>query len=50
MATKNSNVGGGNYNLPYARHDTNVTIENYHENMKATLRSSKGRFHGRHVD
>ncbi len=40
----------GNYNLPYARQDTNVAIENYHANLKATLHSSKGRFHGRCVD
>ncbi len=40
----------GNHNLPYVGHDTNVAIENYHANMKATLRSSKGRFHGRCVD
>jgi len=40
----------GNCNLPYAGQDTNATNENYHANMKATLHSSKGRFHGRHVD
>jgi hypothetical protein len=38
-------VGGSNWNLPYAGHDTNVAIENYHANLKITLRSSKGRFH-----
>jgi hypothetical protein len=38
----------GNCNLPYARQDT--TIENYHVNLKGTLRSSKGRFNGRQVD
>jgi hypothetical protein len=27
-----------------------VAIENYHANMKATLHSSKGRFHGSRVD
>ncbi len=40
----------GNCNLPYAGQDINATNENYHANMKATLDSSKGRFHGRHVD
>ncbi len=37
----------GNYNLPYAGQDTNEAIENYHVNLKATLRSSKGMFHER---
>jgi hypothetical protein len=37
----------GNYNLPYARQHTNVDIENYHANLKATLQLSKGRFHMR---
>jgi hypothetical protein len=27
----------GNHNLPYARQNTNVAIENYHANLKATL-------------
>jgi len=27
----------GNFNLAYARQDTNVAIENYHANLKATL-------------
>jgi hypothetical protein len=40
----------GNRNLPYVGQDTNVAIENYHANLKATLRSSKGRFHRRQVD
>ncbi len=40
----------GNYNLPYVGQDTNATIENYYANLKATLHSSKGRFHGRRVD
>jgi hypothetical protein len=40
----------GNHNLPYAGQDTNVAIENYHANLKAIFCSSKGRFHGRHVD
>ncbi len=40
----------GNQNIPYAKHDTNGVIENYHANLKATLCSSKGRFHGRWVD
>jgi hypothetical protein len=40
----------GNHNLLYARQDTNAAIENYHANMKANLCSSKGKFHGRHVD
>jgi len=39
----------GYHNLPYARQDTNATIENYHPNLKATFHSSKG-FHGRQVD
>jgi hypothetical protein len=50
MATKNSNVGVGNCNLPYVWQDINVVIEHYHANLKATLWSSKGRFHGRCVD
>ncbi len=37
----------GNCNLPYVRQHTKLVIENYHANLKATLRSSKGRFHGR---
>jgi hypothetical protein len=40
----------GNWNLPYVGQDTNVAIENYRANLKTTLRSSKGRFHRRHVD
>ncbi len=40
----------GNRNLPYVGQDTNEAIENYHANLKATLRSSKGRFHERRVD
>jgi hypothetical protein len=40
----------GNWNIPYARQDTNAAIENYHANLKATLHSLKGRFHGRGVD
>jgi hypothetical protein len=40
----------GNFNLLYARQDTNATIENYHANLKATLQSPKGRFHRRQVD
>ncbi len=40
----------GNFNLAYARQDTNVAIENYHANLKATLCSSKGRFHKRQID
>jgi len=40
----------GNCNLPYAGHDTNAAIENYHANLKAIFCSSKGRFHGRCVD
>jgi hypothetical protein len=40
----------GNRNLPYAWHDNNVAIGNYHANLKAILCSSKGRFHGRRVD
>jgi hypothetical protein len=27
----------GNWNLPYVGHDTNVTIESYHGNLKVTL-------------
>lgn len=40
----------GNQNLPYVGHDTNAMIENYYANLKATLRSLKGRFHKRWVD
>jgi hypothetical protein len=40
----------GNHNLPSIVHDTNVAIENYHANLKATLFSFKCRFHGRCVD
>jgi len=40
----------GNCNLPFARQDTNATIENYHANLKATLQSTKGKFHDRQVD
>jgi hypothetical protein len=40
----------GNCNLPYVGQHTNVVIENYHANLKATLRSSKGMFHGRWID
>jgi hypothetical protein len=40
----------GYRNLPYVGQDTNVAIENYHANLKATLRSSKGRFHSKWVD
>jgi len=36
----------GNHNLPYIGQDTNAAIENYHANLKATLCSFKGRFHG----
>ncbi len=39
----------GNQNIPYAGQDTNAKIENYHANLKVTLCSSKGRFHGRRV-
>ncbi len=31
----------GNWYLPYANHDTNVAIESYHANLKATLRAAK---------
>ncbi len=34
----------GDQNLPYAGQYTNVTIGNYHANLKATLCSLKGRF------
>ena len=40
----------GNRNLCYAGQDTNAAIESYHANLKATLRQSKGRYHGRRVD
>ena len=40
----------GHCNLPYAGQDTNTTIEGYHSNLKATLRASKGRAHGRRLD
>ena len=40
----------GNRNLPYAKQDTNAAIESYHSNLKATLRASKGRAHGRRLD
>jgi hypothetical protein len=40
----------GNQNFPYARQYTNAAIKNYHANLKATLHSSKGRFHRRWVD
>ena len=40
----------GHRNLPYAGHDTNAAIESYHSNLKATLRASKGRAHGRRLD
>ncbi len=40
----------GDRNLPYVGQYTNVAIEKYHANLKATLRSSKGRFHGRWFD
>jgi hypothetical protein len=40
----------GHRNLPYAGHDINTTIESYHSNLKATLRASKGRAHGRRLD
>jgi hypothetical protein len=40
----------GHCNLPYAGHDTNAAIESYHSNLKATLRASKGRAHGRRLD
>jgi len=40
----------GNWNLPYARHDTNVAIENYHANFKTTFHSSKRRFHKKSID
>ena len=40
----------GHWNLPYTRLDTNAAIENYHSNLKATVRASKGRAYGRHLD
>ena len=40
----------GHRNLPYAGQDTNAAIESYHSNLKATLRASKGRAHGRRLD
>jgi hypothetical protein len=40
----------GHRNLPYVGQDTNATIETYHSNLKATLRASKGRTHGRRLD
>ena len=40
----------GHHNLPYAGQDTNVAIESYHSNLKATLRASKGKAHGRCLD
>jgi hypothetical protein len=40
----------GNHNLPHATQDTNVAIENYHANLKATLWSFKSRFHKRRID
>ena len=40
----------GHRNLPYAGQYTNAAIESYHFNLKATLRASKGRAHGRRLD
>ena len=40
----------GHRNMPYAGQDTNAAIESYHSNLKATLRASKGRAHGRRLD
>ena len=40
----------GHRNLPYVGQDTNAAIESYHSNLKATLRASKGRAHGRRLD
>ena len=40
----------GHRNLPYAGQNTNAAIESYHSNLKATLRASKGRAHGRRLD
>jgi hypothetical protein len=37
-------------NLSYVGQDTNVSIESFHFNLKATLKASKGRALGRHVD
>jgi hypothetical protein len=40
----------GHRNLCYAGQDTNAAIESYHGNLKATLKQSKRRYHGRRVD
>ncbi len=40
----------GNHNLPYASHDTNATIKNYHAYIKATLRATKSQLFGRWVN
>jgi hypothetical protein len=40
----------GNWNFPYAGQDTNATIESYHANLKAILRTTKSQFSKRHVD
>jgi hypothetical protein len=39
-----------NWNLPYAGHDINATIESYHVNLKATLTTANSQLFGRHVD
>jgi hypothetical protein len=37
----------GNCNLPYVGQDTNIVIESYHANMKATLKVVKSRLLGK---
>ncbi len=40
----------GNHNLPYASHDTNATIKNYHAYLKATLRITKSQLSRRQMN
>jgi hypothetical protein len=44
------NVGDGELEFPYVGHDTNVAIESYHANLKATLRATKSQLSRRQVD
>ena len=50
MARQNKDVVIGRQSLPYIGHYTNAAIENYHSNLKAILKQSKGRTHGSRVD